>query len=394
MNKKLAPTVDWEVTGSSDESRGVTYTGLREEKLYTASFGISVGNVKLDDFIQKYNKDGIIGGQQVSSIYQSEKYDLNGIVATKLTGSTELGLPVHFPQLIMLIDTHCHLAFKAFDDSWPEVVKRAREKDIQMIAVGAAKATSEKSIAIAESSDGVFAALGVHPTHTDEEFDFDWFNKAADHPKVVAIGETGIDHFHIDENQREVILKKQEDLLRAHLTIARDKKLPVILHSRDSKTESKAPPPNPLLVTGGGMVSEEIPIPARQRGLGGGLTAYEHLYNIIKDFGYFKCVLHCYGGDWAMAKKFLDLGLMLSFTGIVTFKNASETLKEVVRNIPMDRMMIETDSPYLAPEPYRGKQNEPSYVEYVARGIAFIRGQDYDTVASQTTENARRFFGI
>ena len=95
-----------------------------------------------------------------------------------------------------------------------------------------------------------------------------------------------------------------------------------------------------------------------------------------------------------MAKKFLDLGLMLSFTGIVTYKNAGSNLMEAVKNVPQDRFMIETDSPYLAPEPYRGKQNEPSYVEYVARGIAEIRGQDYDTVASQTTENARRFFGI
>src|SRR3990167_7574427 len=99
----------------------------------------------------------------------------------------------------MLIDTHCHLAFKAFDNSWSEVVKRAREKGIQIIAVGAAKATSEKSIAIAESSEGVFAAIGLHPTHTDEVFDYDWFNQAAEHPKVVAMGETGIDHFHIED---------------------------------------------------------------------------------------------------------------------------------------------------------------------------------------------------
>ncbi|MEK7125622.1 MAG: TatD family hydrolase, partial [Patescibacteria group bacterium] len=252
----------------------------------------------------------------------------------------------------MLIDTHCHLAFKAFADSWPEVVKRARAKDIQMIAVGAAKATSEKSIAIAEQSDGVFVALGVHPTHTDEEFDYEWFNKAADHPKVVAMGETGIDHFHLPphptlspggrgkEAGRDVVLKKQEDLLRAHLTIARDKKLPVIFHSRDGKTESASPPPKPLLSKGGGTENkiDSASPPVLRRGQRGGLTAYEHLYQVLTDFGYFNGVLHCYGGDWAMAKKFLDLGLMLSFTGIVTFKNASETLKEVVRNVPLDRM--------------------------------------------------------
>ena len=292
----------------------------------------------------------------------------------------------------MLIDTHCHLAFKAFDDSWLEVVKRARDKDIQMIVVGAAKATSEKSIAIAEQSGGVFASVGLHPTHTDEEFDFAWFKNAADNLKVVAIGETGIDHYHIDvtprhselveesqgysgdpstplrsarddDKKRAVVLKKQEDLLRQHLTIARDKKLPVILHSRDGKTES----------TG---------------------ECYNHIYQVLTDFGYFNGVLHCYGGDWLMAKKFLDLGLMLSFTGIVTFKTVSESLKEVVRNVPLDRFMIETDSPYLAPEPERGKENEPAFVEHIARGIAEIRGVSYDEVARVTTENARKFFNI
>lgn len=263
----------------------------------------------------------------------------------------------------MLIDTHCHLAFKAFDDTWPEVVKRAREKDIQMIAVGAAKATSEKSIAIAESSDGVFASVGLHPTHTDEVFDYEWFEKAADKPKVVAIGETGIDHFHLNESKKEVVLKQQEDLLRQHLTIAREKKLPVILHSRDGKHEQ-------------------------------GGTAYDHLLQVVKDFGYVNCVLHCFGGSWETAKKFLDAGLMISFTGIVTFKNASESLKEVVRNAPLDRFMIETDSPYLSPEPERGKQNEPAFVEYIAHGIAQIRGVDYDTIAQATTENAKKFFRI
>ncbi len=321
----------------------------------------------------------------------------------------------------MLTDTHCHLAFKAFDDSWPEVVKRAREKDIQMIAVGAAKATSEKSIAIAEQSDGVFASIGIHPTHTDEVFNYDWFEKMADHPKVVALGETGIDHFHVipaqagiqghdnktldprvrgddkkiiggEKDRREIILKKQEDLLRAHLTIARDKKLPVILHSRDGKTES--PPPNPLLSTGGGTETENTSPPVLRRGLRGGLTAYEHLYQVLTDFGYFNGVLHCYGGDWAMAKKFLDLGLMLSFTGIVTFKNASETLKAAVRNAPLDRIMIETDAPYLAPEPYRGKENEPAFVEYVARGIAEIRGVSFAEIAGATSENAIKFFKL
>ncbi|MEK7189299.1 MAG: TatD family hydrolase [Patescibacteria group bacterium] len=262
-----------------------------------------------------------------------------------------------------MIDTHCHLSFKAFDETWREAVKRAREKDIQMICVGAAKETSEKSITIAKE-DGVFASIGLHPTHVeDESFDQAWFSEQADNPKVVAIGETGIDHYHLDETRRQDILSKQEDLLLKHLSLAKEKDLPVILHSRDGKHEQ-------------------------------GGAAYEHLCRIITSFGYFRCVLHCYGGDWEHAKKFLDLGCMVSFTGIVTYKNASESLIEVVKNIPRDRFMIETDSPYLAPEPMRGTQNEPAYVEHVARGIAKIRGEDYDTVAQQTTENARRFFRL
>lgn len=264
----------------------------------------------------------------------------------------------------MLIDSHCHLAFKAFNDNWQDAIKRARDKNIQMICVGAARASSEKSITIAESSDGVFASVGMHPTHVeDEEFDHDWYYQAADNEKVVAIGETGIDHYHLDESRRGVILAKQEDLLRQHLTIARENDLPVILHCRDGKHEQFG-------------------------------AAYNHLYGIIADYGYRRCVLHCYGGDWEMAKKFLHLNVLISFTGIVSFKNISPKLKEVVVKAPADMFMIETDSPYLAPEPYRGKQNEPAYVEHVARAIAEIRGVDYDEVVGITSENARRFFDI
>ncbi len=265
---------------------------------------------------------------------------------------------------VPLVDTHCHLSFKAFNDDWKEVIARAREKEVTMIAVGAARATSEKALTIAEKSDGVFVSLGVHPTHVeDEEFDVAWFSEKAKHPKVVAMGETGVDHYHIDAERKSEILEKQGVLLKQHLQIAQDNNLPVILHTRDGKTES----------TG---------------------EAYDHLYQILTEFGYYKGVVHCFGGDWATAQKLLDIGLHLSFTGIVTFKNASDDLKEVVRNVPMDRFMIETDSPYLAPEPYRGKQNEPAYVGRVARGIASIRGISYDEVIEQTTQNAKRFFNL
>jgi len=263
-----------------------------------------------------------------------------------------------------LIDTHCHLGFKAFDDSWRDVIQRAREKNISMITVGAAKETSEKALTIAQQEDGVFASLGTHPTHVeDEEFDVAWFSKHAKDQKVVAMGETGVDHYHLDEARKGEILEKQDILLKQHLQIARDNDLPVILHTRDGKTES----------TG---------------------AAYQHLYRVVTEFGYTRGVAHCFGGDWNTARKLLDAGLLISFTGIVTFKNASEELREVVRNIPVDRFMIETDSPYLAPEPMRGRQNEPSFVEHVAREIARLRGAPYGDIVEATTENAKGFFGV
>jgi len=264
----------------------------------------------------------------------------------------------------MLIDTHCHLAFKAFHDTWEGVVQRARESDVRMVAVGAARDTSEKSIAIAEAEDGVYAAIGLHPTHVEDEvFEYDWFSQNAKNKNVVALGETGVDHYHLDETRKEEILEKQDVLLKQHLDIAKQNKLPVILHTRDGKTESSG-------------------------------VAYDHLYRVVTEFGGVKGVVHCFGGDWKTAQRLLEAGLMISFTGIVTFKNASEELRETVRHVPLDRFMIETDSPYLAPEPHRGKQNEPRFVEHISRAIAQLRGESYGAIVEATTRNAQRFFGI
>jgi TatD DNase family protein len=283
----------------------------------------------------------------------------------------------------MIIDTHCHLAFNAFNDSWREIVESALKKDITMITVGAAKESSEKSIKIAEEIPfGVFASIGIHPTHQDQIFidDFDknkkevysWLKKNSKNKKVVAIGETGIDYYHLEGSlsKNKIILERQKELLAIHLLVAKEEKLPVILHSRDVSKNSK---------------DSELKWED---------TSYGCLFQIIKDFGYQNCVLHCFGGDWKTAKMFLDLGAMISFTGIVTFKNLGESLKEVIKNVPKDRFMVETDSPYLAPEPHRGKQNNPSFLPLIIRGIAEIRGESYDKLASQTAKNSKIFFGI
>lgn len=270
-----------------------------------------------------------------------------------------------FSITMELIDTHCHLSFNAFSEDWEAAIERARAAGVRrMISVGAAVDTTEKAIVIAERSEGVYATVGIHPTHTEDDvFDEAWFREKLAHPKVVAVGETGIDYYRIDQGRKEEIVAQQEVLFKHHVRLAKVAQKPVILHSRDGKTEQ-------------------------------GEDAYEHVFRLISDIGYTQCVLHCYGGKWQQAKKFIDIGCLLSFTGIVTFKNAGEDLREVVKNIPPDRYMIETDSPYLAPEPYRGKQNEPAYVAHVARGIAAIRGVSFEQVAEETTGNARRFFGI
>lgn len=263
----------------------------------------------------------------------------------------------------MLIDTHCHLSFKAFRDDLEEVILRAGSADVAMITVGSQKNTSEKGIEIAKNNEKVFASIGFHPTHAgDEEFDYDWYVKNSDAKKVVAIGEAGIDFFHSNPSENNV-LEKQEEVFRKQIALAKQKNLPIIMHARSSGTDSSQ-------------------------------DAFSHVLRIIKDEGYSRCVLHCFGASWGVAEAFLELGCFISFTGIVSFKNASDELVDVVKKVPNDKFMIETDAPYLAPEPFRGQRCEPSYVEHVARSIASIKQMDYDDIASITTKTAKEFFNI
>jgi TatD DNase family protein len=263
----------------------------------------------------------------------------------------------------MLIDTHCHLSFKAFSKDCDEVIARARVADVAMITVGSQKDTSEKAITIAKENDGVFASIGFHPTHAgEEEFDYDWYVANSEAEKVVAIGECGIDFFHSNPSEKGV-LKKQEEVFRKQIGIAKQKNLPVIMHARSSGADTN-------------------------------LDAYSHVLRIVKDENYSRCVLHCFGASWGVAEAFLGLGCLISFTGIVSFKNASDDLIEVVKKVPNDKFMIETDAPYLSPEPFRGEQNEPAYVEHVGRAIASIKQMDYDDIASITTKTAKEFFKI
>ncbi len=278
----------------------------------------------------------------------------------------------------MLIDTHTHVNFSAFKDDSQNVLRRCLQNDIWVINVGSQWSTSQRAVEIAEQyQEGVYAAVGLHPIHlyemeVDEDedihfhsraerFDYDKYKELALNSKVVAIGEMGIDYFHLPkgENPEEVKRKQKETFLQG-IELARELDKPIIVHTRPTK---------------------------------GSFDAYDDEIKILEQVGYFHGVIHSFLGSFEQAQTFLQMGFYLSFNGIVTFKNAKE-VQEVASKVPLERILLETDAPYLTPVPYRGQRNEPSYVEYVARKIAELKGISFEEVAEITTNNARRLFGI
>ena len=254
----------------------------------------------------------------------------------------------------MLIDTHCHLDFNRFDEDRDDVVARAAEAGVTQIVVPAINlANCRPVLALAEQYEGVFAAVGVHPNSTAGWQD-GWIGilrDLAQHPKVVAIGEIGLD-YHWDKSPKEV----QHRALGLQLELAAELNLPVIIHNRESSADVIR------LLSGSSLVGCEIP-----------------------------GVLHSFSADWETAVSALNLGYYLGFTGPVTFKKADD-LREIAAKVPVDRLLVETDAPFLAPHPFRGKRNEPAYVAYVAERLAKERGMETAAFAQQTTVNAVRLF--
>ena len=254
-----------------------------------------------------------------------------------------------------LIDTHCHIQTEEFDEDRDEVLARAREAGVDtLIVVGGAGdlSTNDLAVRLAEEHADIYATVGMHP-HDAKDVgaeDMDRLRGLAKHPKVVAIGETGLD-FHYDHSPRQV----QRNMFERFVALAADTGLPIVVHNRESDREA----------------AETI------RGGGGNLEG----------------VIHCFTSDAEAARSFLDLGFYLSFSGIVTFKNA-EALRDIARWVPLDRLLIETDAPFLAPVPKRGRRNEPAYVRFVAETLARARGVDVDEIASASTRNARTLFGL
>jgi len=253
----------------------------------------------------------------------------------------------------IFIDSHCHLNDPRFAGDADAVIDRAVAADVEkMLVVGYDLPSSEIAVDLAARNDCCLAAVGVHP-HDARHYDAharETLQSLAARQRVVAIGEIGLDYYY---NTSEPAA--QQRAFRDQLDLARELGLPVVLHCRE---------------------------------------AYDEVLDTLEAVGdgRWRGVLHCFGGDTQHAERGLGLGLHLGIAGVVTFRNA-DALREVVRATPLDRLLIETDAPYLAPEPHRGKRNEPSYVRYVAHRLAEVRGEPFERIAAATTANARDLFG-
>lgn len=254
----------------------------------------------------------------------------------------------------MLVDSHCHLdrlKLDKLDGDLDAVLELARSRGVgRFLCVGVSLENADTVVEIASRYRDVVCSVGVHPLDVESGLaDVDTLIKMAERPKVVALGETGLDYYYSTETK-----SVQQQSFAAHLEAAGRAVLPVIVHTRDAR---------------------------------------EDTINLIRAYGNLETagVLHCFTENWEMAKSALDLNYYISLSGIVTFKNA-QALRDIARKLPLDRLLVETDSPYLAPVPYRGKANIPAYVREVAEFIADLRGIPYGRLAEMTTENFFRLF--
>lgn len=254
----------------------------------------------------------------------------------------------------MLFDTHVHLNDDQFKEDIEEVIKRAQEAGVSnMVVVGFDRATITRAMELIEKYDFIYASIGWHPVDAIDMLDEDlaWIEELSSHPKVVAIGEMGLD-YHWDKSPRDI----QKEVFRKQIRLAKKVNLPIVIHNREATADIVE------------ILKEE-----HAEVVGG--------------------IMHCYSGSPEVAKECLDMNFYISLGGPVTFKNAKKP-KEVAVEVPLDKLLIETDCPYLAPHPYRGKRNEPAYVKLVAEQIAELKGLTFEEVAAATTQNARKLFGI
>lgn len=254
----------------------------------------------------------------------------------------------------MLFDTHAHLDDRQFKEDQGLVIERARRAGVELIVnVGYNIASARQTVELTRKYDFIYGTVGMHP-HDAKDLDGEGIRvlkQLAQDPKIVAIGEIGLDYYW-NHSPHDV----QQRVFRRMIDLAREVKLPIVIHDRD---------------------------------------AHEDIFKIIKEEGAAEVggVFHCYSGSWPLAKEAIKMGFFISIAGPITFQNAKKTV-EVVKEIPLEHLLIETDCPYLAPMPYRGKRNEPAYVVHVAEAIAQIKGLSLEETAQATLDNGKRAFGI
>jgi len=273
------------------------------------------------------------------------------------------------------IDVHTHVNLNAFAEDWEEAIERAQSEEVAIINVGTQKDTSESAVRLAEAfPDGVYATIGIHPIHATksyhdreelgpeqkgfnsrgERYDISYYRELGENEKVVAIGECGFDYYRVEKDTKE----KQEETFIKQIELANELGKPLMLHVRPSI---------------------------------GTMDAYEDALRVVKQYAKVRGNVHFFAGNLETAKKFWDSGYTTSFTGVITFTHDYD---EVVKNAPLDMIHGETDAPYVAPVPYRGKRNEPLHVREVYKKIADIRREDEEHIRIQLVENAHRVFGI
>ncbi len=253
----------------------------------------------------------------------------------------------------MLVDSHCHLDFPDFAEELPDVLARARDADVGLMLTICTHVTRfARVLAIAEAHDNVYCTVGIHPHEAGKEpaTDMARLVALAQNPKVVGFGETGLDYFYEHSPRAE-----QQRSFRAHIGAARQTGLPVVIHTRDADADTAA------------ILREEM------------------------EEGAFPGLIHCFSSGSELAELAIEFGLYVSLSGIITFKGA-EALRDTVRMLPLDRVLVETDAPYLAPVPKRGKRNEPAFVAHTAAKLAEIKGVAPEAIAAATTANFLRLF--
>ncbi|KSU57816.1 hydrolase TatD [[Bacillus] enclensis] len=254
----------------------------------------------------------------------------------------------------MLFDTHVHLNAEQFNEDLEEVISRAKEAGVgRMVVVGFDRPTIERAMELVGQYDFLYASIGWHPVDAIDmkEEDLAWIEELSSHPKVVALGEMGLD-YHWDKSPKDI----QKEVFRKQIHLAKKVKLPIIIHNRE---------------------------------------ATQDIVDILREEGAEEVggIMHCFSGSPEIAQECVDMNFYISLGGPVTFKNAKKP-KEVAQEIPLERLLIETDCPYLAPHPNRGKRNEPAYVKLVAEQIAELKGISLEEVETVTTENANKLFNI